>query len=118
MISNQAAGFNLCLLKVQQGMQQQLKAIRTEGKGKSASKVATASDELQYLMYFNASISQALAKTMEHLSDFVFVSMANLTLIRRDSYLSHVRSGIKPDTDSSTENCSPATCHPLPGQCA
>ena len=41
---------------------------------------------------------QAKAKTLEHLSDFVFVSMANLTLIRWDSYLSHVRSGIKTDT--------------------
>ena len=39
-----------------------------------------------------------MAKTMEHLSDFVFVSIANLTLIRRDAYLSHVRSEIKPDT--------------------
>ena len=39
-----------------------------------------------------------MAKTMEHLSDFVFVSMANLTLARRDSYLSQVKSWIKPDT--------------------
>ena len=49
-------------------------------------------------MDFNASISQAMAKTMEHLSDFVFFSMANLTLIRRDAYLSHLRSGIQLDT--------------------
>ena len=35
---------------------------------------------------------------MEHLIEFVFVSMANLTLARRDSYLSHVKSGNKPDT--------------------
>ena len=76
----------------------QLKAIRTESKGQSASKVTTAIDELQYLMDFNASISQAMAKMMEHLCDFVFVSMANLTLIRRDAYLSHLKSGIKPDT--------------------
>ena len=89
------AGLNHCLFKVQQGMQTQLKAIRTEGKGKSASRVAAATDELQYLMDFKASISQAMAKTMEHLS--VFVSMANLTLIRRDAYLSHVKSGIKAD---------------------
>ena len=98
MICDQAAGFNRCLFKVQQGMQQKLKAIQTECKGKSASKVAMASDKLQYLMDFNASISQAMAKTMEHLSDFVFVSIANLTLLRRDSYQPHMRSGIKPDT--------------------
>ena len=42
-------------------------------------------------------ISQLLS-TGRPISSFVFVSMANLTLIRRDYYLSHVRSGIKPDT--------------------
>ena len=35
---------------------------------------------------------------MEHLSDFFFVNMANLTLIRKDSYLSYLKAGIKPDT--------------------
>ena len=78
-------------------MQTQLKAIWSDlNKGKPSSKVSAATDELQYLMDFNASISQAMAKTMEHLSDFVFVLMANLTLVRRDS--SHLKIGIKPDT--------------------
>ena len=49
-------------------------------------------------MDFNASISQAMVKTMEHLSDFDFVSMANLILARRDSYFSHLKTGIKPNT--------------------
>ena len=49
-------------------------------------------------MDFNSNITQAVAKTMEHLTDFVFVSMANLTLARRDSYLTHIKTGIKPDT--------------------
>ena len=79
-------------------MQSQLKAIRTKNKGKSASKVDTATDELQYLLDFNSSICQAMAKSMEHLGDFVFVNMANLTLIRRDSYLSYLQAGIKADT--------------------
>ena len=35
---------------------------------------------------------------MEHLSEFVFVTMGNLTLVCRDAYLSHLRTGIKPDT--------------------
>ena len=39
-----------------------------------------------------------MAKTMEHKSDFVFLSMVNLTLARRDAYLAHFRSSIKPDT--------------------
>ena len=34
----------------------------------------------------------------KHLSNFVFISMANLTLARRDVYLAHLRFGIKPNT--------------------
>ena len=40
-ICNQAAGFNRCLLKIQQSMQSQLKAVRVESKGKTPAKVAT-----------------------------------------------------------------------------
>ena len=97
-ICNQAASFNRCLFKVQQDMQSQLKTVHIDTKGKSSTKVSTAMDELQYLMDFNASISQAAAKTMEHLSEFVFISVANLTLTCRDSYLTHVKTGIKADT--------------------
>ena len=74
-------------------MQDQLKALRSEGKGKFSNKSSLAADELQYLMDFNASITQAAAKTMEHLSDFVFISMGNITLARRDAYLTHLRTG-------------------------
>ena len=79
-------------------MQDQLKTLRSESKGKASHKISSADDELQYLMDFNASITQAAAKTMEHLSEFVFISMGNITLARRDAYLSHLRTGIKPDT--------------------
>ena len=97
-ISDFAAGFNRCFLKIQQNMQTQIKAITTESKRKSASKVSAATEKLQYLVDFNSSICQAMAKSMEHLIDFVFVKMANLTLVRRDSYLSYLKAGIKPDT--------------------
>ena len=97
-ICNQAASFNRCLFKVQQNMQEQFKIVRSESKGKSSSKVSTAMEEMQYLMNFNASNSQAAAKTMEHLTDFVFISMGNLTLARRDAYLTHIKTGVKPDT--------------------
>ena len=40
----------------------------------------------------------AAAKTMEHLIDFVFISIGNLTLARRDAYLNYLKTGIKPDT--------------------
>ena len=85
--------------EVQENMHSQLKAIRTDlNKGKCSSKVSTTVEELQYLTDFNSSISQAMAKTMEHLSDFVFVTVANSILARRDAYLSHLKSGVKPDT--------------------
>ena len=65
-------------------MQKQLRIIPEEqSKGKSAGKVCTASDELQYMIDFNRSINQAMTMTVEHLSDFVFMSM-NLTLARQD----------------------------------
>ena len=97
-ICNQSASFNRCLFRVQQNMKDQLKALRSESKGKASSQFTAAADELNYLMDFNSSISQAAAKAMEHLSEFIFVSMGNLTLVRRDAYLSHLRTGIKPDT--------------------
>ena len=97
-ICNQAASFNRCLFKVQQDIQEQFKTVRSENKGKSSTKVSAAMDEMQHLMYFNSSICQAAAKTMEHLTEFVFVSMGNLTLARRDAYLTHLRTGVKPDT--------------------
>ena len=97
-ICNQSASFNRCLFKVQQEMQAQLKTIRGEAKGKASKKVLEASDELQFLMNFNNSITQAAAKAMEHLTDFVFVTMGNVTLARRDSYLSHIKNGVKSDT--------------------
>ena len=99
---NQAAGLSRCLNKVQQDMSSQLKIIQREhSKGKSAGKAGSATEELQHLMHFNASIFQCMAKTMEHLSDFAFVSMFNFTLARRDSYLAHVKAGNKQDTLAS-----------------
>ena len=38
-----------------------------------------------------------MAKAMEDLTDFVFVNMANTTLLRRDSYLSYLKAGVKAD---------------------
>ena len=97
-VCNQSASFNRCLVKVQQSMKDQLKVLKSEQKGKGSAKVSPAVEELQYLLDFNASISQAAAKSMEHLSKFVFITMGNLTLVRRDAYLSHLRTGIKQDT--------------------
>ena len=75
-------------------MSNQLKIIQgVTAKGKSSSKLHQATDELDFLVTFNRSITQAMTRTMQDLSD-----VANLTLARRDSYLDFVRTGIKQDT--------------------
>ena len=38
---------------------------------------------------------------MEHLPEFVFINVANMTLSRRDKYLAHVKAGIKQETLST-----------------
>ena len=101
-ICNQAAGFSCCLSKVQTTMQAQLRKIQSEqSKVKSSEKTSSATDELQYLLNFNSSITQCMANTMEHLSEFVFLNVDNVTLARRDTYLAHVKAGIKHDTLSA-----------------
>ena len=97
-ICNHAAGSNRCLLKIQQNMNTQLKAVRVESEGKTPAKVSSAVDELQFWLDFNSSVCQAMAKSMEHLTEFVFVYMANTTLLRWDSYLPYLKAGVKADT--------------------
>ena len=94
----QAASFNRCMFKVQKDMQAQPKVVHGESKGKGSTKTSEATEELQFLMEFNSSITQVAAKVMEHLTVFVFITMGNLTLTGCDAYLNHVKNGIKPDT--------------------
>ena len=96
---NQAAGLSRCLTKVQDSMVTHLKTLRVDkAKGKAAEKTQQAVEELEYLVTLNRSISQAMQRTMQDLSEGVFISMANLTLARRDSYLEFLRGGVKQDT--------------------
>ena len=55
-------------------------------------------NEVEYLTTFNQSISQAMARTMQDLSEGVFINMDNFTLAPRDSYLENLHSGVKQDT--------------------
>ena len=105
-ICNQSAGFNRCITKIQDSVQEQLRILQTElSKGKSSSKAQSALDELHYLTSFNQNVSFVVGKSLQHLSDFTFSQMANLTLLRRDSYLEHLKQGVKPDTFSALRNC-------------
>ena len=89
-------------------MQTQLKTICGESKGKGSSKASEGTEELQFLMEFNAGITQAAAKAMEHLTDFVFITMGNLTLARHDAYLNHVKNGTKPVTLAALRTAPPS----------
>ena len=99
---NQAAGLSRCLTKVQDAMSTQLKNLHLDkGKGKSSERTQQAVDEREYLVTFNLSISQAMGRTMQDLSEGVFISMANFTLAPRDSYLEYLHAGVKQDTHCS-----------------
>ena len=101
-ICNQAAGFSRCLTKVQDSMSQQLRVLQSDkGKGKSTGKTHQAIEELDFLLTFNRSITQAMARSMQDLSDGVFINLVNFTLARRDSYLDYLKAGIKQDTLTS-----------------
>ena len=67
-------------------------------KGKLSERMKQTVDELDYVGTFNQSISQAMARTMQDLSEGVFISMANFTLARRDGYLEYLHAGVKQDT--------------------
>ena len=91
---NQAAAFSRCLTKVQENMSSQLKIIQgITTKGKYSNTLTQAADELDILVTFNRSITQAMAGTMQDLSDGFFVNVANLTLAIRDSYLFRNQAG-------------------------
>ena len=95
---NQAAGLSRCLTRVQDSMNSQLKTLRLDSKGKSSEKMKQAVSELEYLTTFNRSVSQAIARTTQDLSEAAFINMANFTLARRDSYLDYLHAGVKQDT--------------------
>ena len=45
-----------------------------------------------------------MGTSLQHIADSLFVHMANLVLIRRDSYLDYVKPGIKQDTMNLLRN--------------
>ena len=71
---NQAAGLSCCLTRVQDPMSSQLETLHLDStKGKSSERLRNAVDELDYLVTFNRSISQAISRTMQDLSEGVLL---------------------------------------------
>ena len=96
---NQVAGLSRYLTKVQDTLLAQLKTLHSDkGKSKAAGSSQHTVEKLEYLVTFNRSITQTMARTMQDLSDGIFINMANLTLARRASYMAYLRAGVKQDT--------------------
>ena len=93
-VCNQAANFNRCLFKVQQDLQSPLSEAKAKARVLQRSQLPL----VNYLMDFNSSIIQAVAKTWSISQTLFSFPWGNLTLARRDSYWTHVKTGIKPDT--------------------
>ena len=55
-------------------------------------------------MCFNQNVSVCLEKSMQHMTDSLFVTMSNLTLMDRDVYLDHLKPGVKQDNWYSLRN--------------
>ena len=71
----------------------QLKVIQgDQAKGRLLAKVQGATEELCCLINFNQNVIFPMTKTMQHLSDIVFVQMTNITLAQQETYLDELRS--------------------------
>ena len=105
---NQAAGLSRCLTKVQGAMVAQLKTLHSDkGKGKASGRSQHTVVELEYLVMVNRSITQAMARTIQDLSEGITINMANLTLAHHDSYLKNLRTGVTQDTLTALRNSPP-----------
>ena len=104
-IVNHAAGFNRCTSELQERMTGHVNMLHARiNKGKAPKEVSTALSDLKDLTAFHQNVSVAMGTALQHLADSLFVQMSNLILLRRDSYLDHVKNGIKPDTYNRLRN--------------
>ena len=98
-IVNHAGVFNRCNSELQDCMNGHISIVCAHiNKGKAPMEVSTALTELKDLLAFHQNVSIAMDAALQHLADSIFVHMANLVLLRRDSYLDYMKNGIKLDT--------------------
>ena len=109
---NSAAGFNRCSSELQERISANVAFLLSKiNKGKAPKDVSEALKDIKDYVAFHQSVSVAMGTALQHLADSLFVHLANLILPRRDSYLEHVKSGIKPDTWNLLRNA------PMFGHC-
>ena len=97
--------FNRCTSELQECMTGHVNMLHSRlNKGKAPKEVSAALSDLKDLTAFHQNVSVAMGTALQHPADSLFVQMSNLILLRRDSYLDHVKNGIKPDTYNQLRN--------------
>ena len=81
-------------------MQEYIKILYSDSisKSKSSQKIDKTLTKLRDLSAFQQNVIFALGKSIKHITDTIFVQASNTTLLCHDSYLEHLKSGVKPDT--------------------
>lgn len=98
-VINHAAGLSRCLGVLQKRIDTQLQTLLTDiDQFDLPDQVADGIEELSSLSAFHKRISTAVSGTIRDLTDGVFASFTNTVLLRRDSFLDGVKSGITSDT--------------------
>ena len=96
---NSAAGFNRCTSELQERITANVSFLCSKiNKGKAPNDVTEALKDIKDLLAFHQNVSMAMGTALQHLADRLFVHLANLILLRCDSYLEFVKPGVKPDT--------------------
>ena len=96
---NSAAGFNRCSSELQERISSGVTFLQSKiNKGKAPKEVTETLQDIHDYVAFHQSVSVAMETALQHLADSLFVHLSNLILLRRDSYLEHVKPGLKPDT--------------------
>ena len=94
-VCNQVAGYNRYLTKFQGYIQDKIKVLEKElSKGKCSQQTFKALENLRDMSAFKQ-VSFVVGKAMQHLSDTIFVQIANMTLLRRNTYLDRINPGCR-----------------------
>ena len=98
-VVNSAAGFSRCSSELQDRLSTSVAFLQSQiNKGKAPKEVTETLKDIRDYVAFHQSVSVAMGTALQHLADSLFVHWSNLILLPQDSYLEHVKPGIKPDT--------------------
>ena len=94
-IINQTAALSRCIVRIHESLDSQIASLKSSPLSAEQQKIAK---ELDFLVSFEQTVMTSLQRSITDLSGSVFTDLANLVLLRRDSYLDNLKFGVKPDT--------------------